>query len=567
MARILIVDDEESIVYTFESFLADEGHEVLGAADFQEALGRLEAAEIDLVFTDIVLGGRTGIDLLGEVKARGWHCPVVVLTGYPTLETAAEAVRLGAFDYVSKPVVQETLLRLTAAALAHKKTLDESERSRARMQCVFAGLGEGILTVDPGLTILEVNGAAEALCGVTRAQVGRNLAELELPGREGLLSVLRECLATAESVGERRIECRDEGAPPVVLAVSAYPLTDAAGGPVGAALVTRGESPRAVSRRGAGEQEGLCGLVGASPAMQRVYSLIESLAGMETTVLVTGESGTGKELVAEALHLLGPRSAGPLVKVNCSALSESLLESELFGHVRGAFTGAVSQRIGRFESAQGGTILLDEIGDVSPKVQLSLLRVLEQKQVERLGESRSIPVDVRVIAATNGDLRERIRLGQFREDLYYRLKVVEISLPPLRERGGDIALLVRHFIGTLKGKLDKRITGLSADVESLFRCYSWPGNVRELENSLEHAFVLCPGETICLEHLPSQLRGGDGSAPAVPAFPDGDEARRIVVTLQKTAGNKAKAARVLGIDRKTLYRKMEKYNLPDEPAV
>jgi transcriptional regulator with PAS, ATPase and Fis domain len=291
-----------------------------------------------------------------------------------------------------------------------------------------------------------------------------------------------------------------------------------------------------------------------------VYSLIEALANVQTTVLVTGESGTGKELVAEALHYLGARGSKPLVKVNCSALPENLLESELFGHVKGAFTGAVRDKVGRFQRADGGTIFLDEIGELSPKIQLELLRVLQEREFERVGDSAPIKVDVRVVAATNRNLQEKVKLGHFREDFYYRLKVVEVNLPPLRERREDISLLVDHFLKSFNQKFGKDITALSRDVHQLFAVHPWPGNVRQLEHTLEHGFVLCRGSVITVEDLPFDFAPANVSEAVLPGAAPTD-ADAIRQALEKTAWNKARAARLLGIDRKTLYRKMQKYGL------
>ena len=239
--------------------------------------------------------------------------------------------------------------------------------------------------------------------------------------------------------------------------------------------------------------------------MQKIYALIKALAGVQTTVLITGESGTGKELVAEALHLAGDRSHKPLVKVNCSALPESLLESELFGHVKGAFTGAIRDNIGRFHRADGGTIFFDEIGDISPKVQLKLLRVLEEHEFERVGSSATTKVDVRLIAATNKNLFEQVGQGELREDLYYRLKVIEIRLPPLRERHEDIPLLIEHFRKGFNAKFKKNIEAISADVLKAFLKHPWPGNVRELEHTMEHAFVFCNHNIITFDNLPPEF--------------------------------------------------------------
>jgi two-component system, NtrC family, response regulator HydG len=276
-------------------------------------------------------------------------------------------------------------------------------------------------------------------------------------------------------------------------------------------------------------------------------------------VLITGESGTGKELVAEALHHCGMRRQGPLVKVNCAALPDSLLESELFGHVKGAFTGAAMARVGRFQRADGGTLLLDEIGDVSPRLQLALLRVLQDGQVERLGDSRPIHVDVRVVASTNRNLAQRVARGEFREDLFYRLKVAEIALPPLRERREDIPLLIEHVVERLNRKLRREIRGVAPEVERVCLEHAWPGNVRELEHALEHAFIRCREDVVRVEHLPDEVArvapfGAGGSL-------DEGNADAIRRALKTSGGNKAKAARLLGIDRKTLYRKLTRYGL------
>jgi PAS domain S-box-containing protein len=564
MARILVVDDEESIVYTFGSFLSDEGHEVLSARSYEEALERLSGTDVDLVFSDILLGARSGIDVLREVKARGLECPVVMITGYPEVRTASEAVRLGAFDYVAKPVVQETLLRITSVALRHKRALDENGRYRSHLEAIFMSVDDAIITVDGEMNVLAVNEAAGGLCGLGPDAVGRNLADTELPCRERLLEALRGTLEGRPSARAHRLECGREGRSPLVLSVSTCLLRGRESRSLGAVMVVRDDTRLADLEQDLKERKRCHDLVGTSKAMQDVYSLVERLADVETSVLVTGESGTGKELVAEALHFLGPRGAGPLVKVNCSALPENLLESELFGHVRGAFTGAASDRIGRFQRADGGTILLDEIGDISPRMQSALLRVLQEKEFDRVGDSRPVRVDVRVIASTNKDLRDKVGRGAFREDLYYRLKVVEISLPPLRARREDIPLLSGHFVKKLNRKLNREIRGLSVDVEALFMEYAWPGNVRELEHALEHAAVLCREDTICRRHLPP----GFGTLPpprsADPLSSEGDAARTILQALRKTAWNKAKAARLLGIDRKTLYRQISKHGIPPE---
>jgi two-component system, NtrC family, response regulator HydG len=462
-------------------------------------------------------------------------------------------------------VVQDTLLRLTNLALQHKRALDEKEESRSHLEAIFASVEDAIVTVDKDSTVLEMNAAAKDLCGLGPGATGKRLAELSMPGREGLWEALGETLETLQSVRGRRLECRVEGRPPQVLSVSTYPLVSRQGRALGAVLVARDDTRLVDMEPDLNTRRRFHDIVGTSKAMQDLYALIEILANVETSVLITGESGTGKELVAGALHHQGARSSGPLVRVNCSALPESLLESELFGHVKGAFTGAASDRIGRFQRADGGTILLDEIGDISPRMQSSLLRVLQEREFERVGDSRPIRVDVRVIAATNRNLAERVARGEFREDLYYRLKVVEVPLPALRDHREDIPLLIEHFIGQINRKLKRDIRGVSADVERLCLEYAWPGNVRELEHALEHACVLCLEQTIRVDHLPAQLRAlaRSGTASALPT--NGLDAQVIRQALRKTAWNKARAARLLGVDRKTLYRNMAKHRIDEDP--
>jgi two-component system, NtrC family, response regulator HydG len=565
MARILVIDDEESIRFTFESFLAEAGHEVVCATGYDEALERISEMECDLIFSDIILEGRTGLEFLRESRGRGASCPVVMITGYPDVETASDAVRLGAFDYIPKPVEMETLLRVTNLALQHKRVTDEKERYRSHLDSIFRSVEDTIVTVDNDLVVTEINEAAKDICGFNRKAIGEEFGSLELGCKGKCLEALRDTIDNRRSVKTYRVECRHEGCPPHIVNLSTYPLMDDRGTFSGAVMVVRNETPVVRLERDLCERQRLHNILGKSRRMQKIYSLIEALADVESTVLITGESGTGKELVAEALHHLGARRHNPLVKVNCSALSESLLESELFGHVKGAFTGAVSEKIGRFQRANGGTIFLDEIGDLSPKVQASLLRVLQEKQFERVGDSTPIRADVRVISATNKDLGEKVRLGEFREDLLYRLKVVELALPPLRDRREDIPLLAEHFLKEFNKKMKKGIVGTSSDVEGLFLEHAWPGNIRELEHTLEHAFVVCDQDTITVDHLPSHLKNSPQRKVSSSGGKQGVTARTITQALEKTAGNKKRAARLLGIDRKTLYRNIAKYKIP-EPA-
>jgi two-component system, NtrC family, response regulator HydG len=323
--------------------------------------------------------------------------------------------------------------------------------------------------------------------------------------------------------------------------------------------------------------------IGASLPMQTVYTMIEHVGRVDTAILITGESGTGKELVAEALHAESPRRDMPLVKVDCTAIPENLLESELFGHARGSFTGADRERKGRILSADGGTLFLDEIGDISQLMQLRLLRFLQEKTFYPVGKDKPLTVDVRVIAATNADLRRKVDEGEFREDLYYRLRVVDIVLPPLRQRAEDLPLLINHFLERFSKRLGKEVSGISDQALAMLKTYPWPGNVRELENMLERTAVLCPGPTITTSDLPEDIirqkppaSQPDAEQPLQPTANQGaagpgdeeteGESEHILRILKQTYGNKAKAARLLGIDRSTLYRKMKQYDIDFEPC-
>jgi two-component system response regulator HydG len=563
-AKILVVDDEESIRFTFESFLSDAGYEVAVAADFSSALQRLDESDFDLIFVDIILGGRTGIDVMRVVRDRELSSQVVIITGAPHLDTASDALRLGAFDYISKPVEQEMLLRLANTALKHKRLADEKEKYRSNLEAIFRSVKDGIVTVDESLKIVEVNEAAERICGLKRGARDQVFSSVETNCGKKCLRTLAATIQEKTPVEADRLECERTTVPRQVVSVTSSPLLDHQGMFSGAVIVVRDETRLADLERDLGERRRFHNLIGRSEAMQKIYGLIETLSDLQTTVLITGESGTGKELVGEALHCRGGRSAKPLVKVNCAALSESLLESELFGHVRGAFTGAVKDKVGRFQRADGGTIFLDEIGEISPRTQLRLLRVLQEMEFERVGDSTPLRVDVRVIAATNRDLSEKVRKGEFREDLYYRLKVVEIALPPLRKRPEDIPHLTDHFLSKFSAKLGREVTGVSADVKKIFMDYPWPGNVRELEHALEHACILCSSGTITREDLPSHFLDFPGAASPADSTGEQNEVARILGALEKTAGNKVKAARLLGIDRKTLYRKIDKYGITTE---
>ena len=451
--RIVVVDDEPAQRELIGGFLAKQGHEVLPAASGAEALAHVKDRQVDLVLSDCRMPGMSGPELLLGIKAVNPEVPLILMTAYGTVETAVQAMKDGAADYLTKPLdLEELLLRLARVA----------EQSRLRSE----------------------------------------VRDLQ-----------------ARLVERHRLE----------------------------------------------------GIIGESGRMQEVLALAKRVAPSNATVLIRGESGTGKELIARAIHFNSPRAGGPLVNLNCAALPEQLLESELFGHEKGAFTGAVAQRKGRFEQADGGSIFLDEIGDLSPALQVKLLRVLQERQFERVGGNRTLTVDVRVLAATHRDLERAMREGTFRDDLYYRLNVVTIQIPPLRERREDISLLLDHFLRKFAAKNRRDVTGLTAAARDALLKYDYPGNVRELENIVERAILLCRGRVIDLEDLPATVRPGQRSADEplpkdLPGVLADIERQAIESALERSGGVQTQAAAALGISERVLRYKMKKYGLEGRTA-
>ncbi|WP_243311448.1 PAS domain S-box protein [Fundidesulfovibrio agrisoli] len=487
--------------------------------------------------------------------------------------------RLVEFQSVGRDITERIL-----SERALKTVMDEKERLRLNLEAVFRSIPDAIIVVNTEMEVIQTNRALNEICCIGGETThGMHLHLVAGHCQRGCFEVISTTLKTREPVLEYRVECKGHR-PGQTVVINSSPLLDPNNNFVGAVLVIRDITRLADLEKRLTDLHGHRGLIGKSKLMRSIYSVLDQLSEVESTVLVTGESGTGKELVAEALHYGGPRAKGPLIKVNCSALSESLLESELFGHVRGAFTGAIRDKMGRFEAAEGGTIFLDEIGDISPRIQLNLLRVLERKEYERVGDSRTRRANVRVIAATNVNMQEKIRQGLFREDLYYRLKVMVIHLPPLRERTEDIPLLCEHFLGLFRNSFGKHISKPSEEVMRIFMTHPWPGNVRELRYALEHACILCPGGEILPSHLPRELTappgnhfaqplpsagvelpGGQATQP-YPAAPfarpqRGISREDIESALTRAGGNRAKAARLLGVDRRTLYRNMDKHGI------
>jgi DNA-binding NtrC family response regulator len=447
-ARILLVEDELNMARTLARNLERAGHVVTHAANGEAALTVLADESFDVVVTDLKMPLLDGMGLLRAIHERGIATSVIVLTGYGTIESAVEAMKLGAADYLIKDArPQEVLLTIDRTL-----KLRALERENARL----------------------------------RLEIGR-----------------------FEGIGE---------------------------------------------------------LVGGSDAMQSVYRLVDAVSQTKATVLISGESGTGKELVARTIHRRSPVAQAPFVAINCAGLSETLLDSQLFGHRRGSFTGAVSDHDGVFRAAAGGTLLLDEVAEIPLSLQAKFLRAIQEREVTPLGSTRAIPVDVRLIAATNRDMDAEVRAGRFRPDLFYRLNVVHIEVPPLRVRRDDIPVLVEHFLGLYSERYRVAPKRLAPDAVARITSYDWPGNVRELQNAIERAFALSPDDVIAEAALPPAVAGRtprfplerqDGSLPTLEEA----EARLVAAALAQSAGNKNEAARRLGIDRQRLYRKIAKYGL------
>jgi len=450
--KILVADDEKNMLWALTNVLSKQGFKTFTARDGEEAIHQFKKHLPDVVLLDLKMPKKNGIEVLKKIKKINDSIPVIMITAHGNIETAIEAMKLGAFDYVQKPFEMEEINVLIKKAL---KIRD--------------------------LTM-----------------------EVEL--------------------------LRDE-----------------------------------LSRISRGNQ-----IIGESPQIKEVMDLVNRVAKSNATVLILGESGTGKELVANAIHYNSNRKNKPFVKVNCGALPENLLESELFGHEKGAFTGAISRKIGRFERAHGGSIFLDEIGEMSFSTQVKLLRVLQEKQIERVGSTEVIDVDVRIIAATNKDLKRLVEEGRFREDLYYRLNVIPIKIPPLRERKQDIPLLVKYFLQKYSLETGRRGMTISDSALDKLKAYSWPGNIRELQNVIERAVILSPGREITEDQLPpeivkrdKQIELDEFKLPKNGVNLNDLEKSLIKQALDMTNGNQTEAARLLGITRHTLIYRMEKYGLKD----
>nr|WP_181447996.1 sigma 54-interacting transcriptional regulator [Dissulfurirhabdus thermomarina] len=432
---------------------------------------------------------------------------------------------------------------------------------------ILDSVADGVFTVDEDWRITSFNRAAEKITGWKREEaVGRPCREIFHSSICGEACAIAQCMVTGAPTVERPITIQRKDGKALSVSISAAPLTDHEGNVIGGVETFRDLSLLTSLRKQLARRYTFGDIISKSPAMQRIFDILPEIARSDSNVLITGESGTGKELIAQAIHDLSERRKGPFVAVNCGALPDTLLESELFGYKAGAFTDAKHDRPGRLAAAEKGTLFLDEIGDISPAIQVKLLRVLQTRMYEPLGSNRPVKADVRILAATNRDLQALVAEERFREDLYYRLNVARVHLPPLRERIEDVPLLVNHFIEKFNAQKGKAVAGISDEALRALMHYDFPGNIRELENIIEYAFILCHGGFIELEHLPEPFSGTGGE---VPAGLDLDQAlsleeiekRAIYQALKRNRWKRLATCRELGISKDTLRRKIQKYRL------
>lgn len=580
--NILIVDDTPMNLTVLQEILTAQGYRIRSALSGGIALKLVHADPPDLILLDIVMPEMDGYEVCRILKSQELtgQIPIIFNSALTEVEDIVKAFQVGGVDYITKPFKAAEVLARVSTHLELQNThlelqdaIREKNESYMVLQTILGSIENTIVTVDDQLQVINANRSLDTICG---SMPGDEMTFQERlnngsgPCAEALLQTLK----SNKPVKEYRVKCSCGGGTKKTLVLNTAPLVRQHNEPSGAVLVIRDITRLATLEKKLLEKHSYRNIIGKSEPMQKIYSILERTADLDVNVLVCGDSGTGKELIAEAIHYGSSRAAGPLVKVNCAALSESLLESELFGHARGAFTGAVRDRVGRCQAAEGGTLFLDEIGDISPQFQAKLLRFLEQKEFERIGDSRTLKADVRVVSATNHVLSAKVMEKKFREDLFYRLKGIMLQLPPLKERIDDIPLLTSHFIRISRKSLNKNIEGLSENVTRLFLEYPWPGNVRELKGAIHYACALCPGEIIQREHLPTELFSETSLEKLARRKTDltneqiigqGSEKESIMILLEKTGWNKAKAARLLGVSRSTFYTKLFKYGINAKP--
>lgn len=551
MKALIIIEDDRHVRRLLEEVVSAHGMSAVASSTAEGAWEVFQTGEFALVVLDIELPGMDGLQLCRKLRGHRAGDDTVILvvtrrTGPDALEAVLEA---GADDFLGKPFTPDELaVRLIIARRrAEQRALNGGARrllsdSRAEIDAMIESVPVGLLVLDPAGVVTEVRtGQWAHQLGVSPARVGTAATELfgEVPA-----------LRAAPDGGPTSVRARIGGR---AVALRVVPLPNERG----SLLVMTEATVSETADHPAASGEDFGGMVGESPVMRQLYREIRDVSAGNWTVLIEGETGAGKELVARAIHGSSPRARGPFVALNCAGLSATLLQSQLFGHRRGAFTGAVNDHVGVFEAASGGTLLLDEIGDISAEVQMSLLRVLEERRIWRLGDRDSIPVDVRVLAATHRDLPECVAAGTFRADLLYRIRVARVHVPPLRERGADVERLARAFAEQAASASDRAPKPPSDTAMAAIRAYAWPGNVRELRACMEYATIRAAGGPIELEHLPPEVRSDTARVVALPDSPR----ERLIAALESVGGNRAAAARLLGISRTTLYRKLDELDV------
>lgn len=556
-ARILVVEDEVIVAMEIQDRLEDLGYGVLDTVTTGEAaLDRARALAPDLILMDIRLDGALdGIETAQRIR-QSMAVPVVFLTAYSDETTLERATSTTPFGYVVKPFEERELYAAIEVALQTHAMHQRIQAQHDDLRQILDGLRQGTAMTDAAGRLTFLSDAARRVLGLTDEALGQPWREA-LPLDDGVLDALATTVDRAPT-NRATVPARRTPDPQTDVHLEIEVLDDPRD-PARHIFVLYDVTEVHTLRRRLDADTAYRGIIGTSDAMQQVFHQIQQVARVDTTVLIRGETGTGKELVARAIHDAGPRAEGPFVAVNCAALNQDLAASQLFGHTKGAFTGAVSNEQGYFEAADGGTLFLDEIGDVPLDVQRQLLRVLEERAVTPVGTTTARPVDVRIVAATHRDLQAAVDADRFRADLLYRIRIARILLPPLRARRDDIPLLIRRFVDELGSTMGKAIHAVSPPAMRHLIAYDWPGNVRELRNAIEYALIQVQATTLRAKDLPPEVRTAEASS--VPAaFPD-DEAGRIRAALQHTDGNRTAAAELLGISRATLYRRLDEYDI------
>ena len=559
--QILIVEDEQIVAVAIEGHLQRLGYQVVGKAVCgEEACRKAAQLEPDLVLMDVrIEGPMDGIEAARRIR-ESRDVPIVFLTAYSDVETVERAKAVEPYGYIVKPFHPRDLHTTIEMAL-HKGNVDRQLRqSHENMRTILDAQRHGTVTLDVHGRVRFASQAALRMAkAFDREVVGHGLADLLPLSPEEVTSLEETYRCPPEQRGKVAVVLDGDGSRPRHLEIEIVDDPRDDGGKI---LFLYDVSPLFDLRRQLDENATFENMIGKSKPMRQVFQTIQDVARVDSTVLIAGETGTGKELVARAIHQLGKRHDSPFVAINCAGLSDELAASQLFGHRRGSFTGAISDQQGLFEAAHGGTLFLDEIGDLSLRVQTALLRVLEENAVLPLGESGPRPVDVRILTATHRDLVQEVAEQRFRQDLLYRIRVVRVTLPALRQRREDFPILVRAFLADHRASTGKQVDALSDDAMAAMMEYEWPGNVRELRNALEYAVVRARGSILQTEDLPPEVleRRTDAGQGDLGI----DEGDRFRAALKRARGNRTRAAAILGISRATLYRRLRELGIDDK---